>query len=374
MSGKKMKILFFIGSLRGGGAERVVSRLANKFAEKDHQVTIVTKTPECVYTLHKDILWKPIFKTEDIKNSIFNKSTRRITYYPRLYNSIKKIKPDIILSFLVGMNRQAILISRILKIPIIVSDRISHKSDMTIFNWIERRVLYKYANNLVVLTEYDHNNYYSKFLKDVTVIPNPIYPSINENTPSREKIILAVGNLDRWYHKGFDNLIKAFSKISKKHPDWKLQIAGGGKKGKIYLQNIAKELGVVEKIDFMGFEKDVATIMQKSEIFILSSRFEGFPNVLVEAMSNGCTVIACDCMTGPREIIKNNIDGILIEEGNINEMSFNLNKLIADARLREELRKNSILNVKRFDIDYIYTKWNKLIINTLDKKGLFHDK
>lgn len=355
-----MKIVFIAGSLRGGGAERVLSVLANELSDRGNEVTVITKTPECDYLLYPPVSWNPIFKKHEIKSSYLNKLGRRLSFHPKLLLKIKKEKPDLVISFLVGMNGKAIMICNLLKLPVIVSEHTNYQNDMNLFTWVERRWLYKLADAVTVLTKYDYTNYYSKFLDNVYIMPNPVSFQSIESLSPRNKTILASGSLDRWKIKGFDNLLKIFSNVVKKHPEWKLQIAGSGNKGENYLKQLTKTLNIEQNVEFLGFCNDLASIMQTSSIFIVSSRYEGFSMVLVEAMSQGCACISYDCIAGPGEIINHGVDGILVQNQNPELMEKMISKLIDDEELRFRLGNNSKESVKRFSVKKITDDWEKL--------------
>lgn len=357
-----MKIVFVSGSLRGGGAERVLSLLANNLSKKNNNsVTIITKAPECDYKLNTNVKWKPIFKKDEIKTSIFDKIIRRFKYFPRLISAIKNEKPDIVISFLVGMNGKVIFITKLLQIPIIVSEHTHFKADINILSWIERRFVYKLANAVTVLTKYDYNNYYSHFLKNVHMMPNPLTFTPIDNLLVREKTILASGSLNRWSIKGFDNLMRIFASIIKVHPDWKLKIAGSGEEGKEYLISLVSSLKIQDNVEFLGFCKNIDKVMQESSLFVLSSRYEGFGMVLAEAMSQGCACISFDCVAGPGEIIESGVDGILVKDQDINKMKKEICRLIEDEKLRKHLATNAIKNIQRFSIQKVTDKWINLI-------------
>src|SRR5690606_21613345 len=138
----------------------------------------------------------------------------------------------------------------------------------------------------------------------VYVMPNPCtYNAYVEDVRKREKVILTVGALDRYHHKGFDNLIPLIAPVLKKHKDWKLKLVGGGSKGVELLKSLTKLHTIESQVIFEGFSNDVSQIMRTSEIYVMPSRFEGLPMVLLEAMSQGMACIAFDCVSGPSDII-----------------------------------------------------------------------
>jgi len=357
-----MKIVFVINSLYGGGAERVLTLVANELAKRGYEVVIITYLSNSKYTLYNTIRHIAVFDNDEMKKvDFFSKFKRRLIFYFRIIKILKLQKPDILISFLNGMNRKIIPIAKFLKLKLIVSEHNNHKAGRNFFSWFARRWLYKLPNAVTVLTKYDYNNYYKHFLKNVVVMPNPVTFNSIDNISQREKVILVAGYLDRWEHKGFDNLLFIFAEIVKKHPQWKLKIAGSGDKGMQYLKDIAKRLDIENNVIFLGFVKNINEEFKKASIYVLSSRYEGFPMVLIEAMSQGCACISYNCISGPSEIIQDGIDGIIVEDQNMKEMEKAISKLINDESLRNSLAKNAITNIQKFSIDKIGDRWVNLI-------------
>jgi glycosyltransferase involved in cell wall biosynthesis len=234
-----------------------------------------------------------------------------------------------------------------------------------------KKILYRKADLLTVLTAFDIN-YYKKHGANVMVMPNPCtFKPIDlkkEQFNSREKTILAVGNLDRYHHKGLDNLIPLVAPILKTNLDWKLKIVGGGEKGLIFLTKIVKQHNLENQIIFTGFQNNISEIMLKSSIFILPSRFEGLPMVLLEAMSQGMACIAYDCKTGPSDIITNNQNGILVSDQNTEEMGKNLLKLMKDDALRYSLSENGVKSLERYNINKIMKDYEIIIDKIINSR------
>jgi len=202
-----------------------------------------------------------------------------------------------------------------------------------------------------------HRKYYTK--SKVKVIPNALRPIQQYPDLSRKNWILAVGR----FHddcKGFDRLIRAFNIIQNK--TWRLVFAGGTQAEGQYLLKLTKDKTTASRIDFLGKVKDIDKIYAQSGVFVMPSRSEGFPNALCEAMSAGCACISFDFIAGPKDIIKNSFDGVLVENGNINELAQEIDNLILDEEKRLELGYNARLISKRLSyervasqyIDYIF--------------------
>ncbi|WP_138434048.1 glycosyltransferase family 4 protein [Winogradskyella algicola] len=350
-----MKIDFLVNSLVPGGAERVLVLLANFFKKQGHDVTIITfNEPE---------IWKPdpeITRARLHDGKIKNHMVRSLVNLTKYYSK-KKNRPDVLISFMIQTNLIGILVSKLYRIKVIASEHNNHLKETDRIGRMTRKYFYRLANKLTVLTHFD-KIHYDKLGVDTYVMPNPCtFDIYEEEVRKREKIILAVGALNRYHHKGFDNLIKLIAPILKKHKDWKLKLVGGGTKGTNFLKALVDEHNIQDKVIFTGFSTEVSDIMKKSDIYIMTSRWEGLPMVLIEAMSQGLVCISYDCKTGPSEIIENETNGILVEDQNIEEMSLKLEELINNPDKRNKLAKAATESLDRYDISSIYDRYMKII-------------
>jgi GalNAc-alpha-(1->4)-GalNAc-alpha-(1->3)-diNAcBac-PP-undecaprenol alpha-1,4-N-acetyl-D-galactosaminyltransferase len=354
-------IVFVIGTLRAGGAERVIINLANHFCTLcGYTVTLITHRAFSAYSLDSKIHHVYLYRDEEVTNSVFNKIYRRLNYISRITIAIRSAKPSVVICFLRGMNWRIILLCVLLRVRVIASEHTNHLAERGFFSWLERRIIYKLASNLIVLSRFDEN-YYSKFLSAVCVIPNPLSFSPSKGHWAREKKVLAAGGVDRWEIKGFDNLLRVFSQISSRYPDWRLAIAGEGDAGKVVLMQLAETLGISDKVDFLGFVPDLDREMRLSEIFVLSSRYEGFSMVLLEAMSQGCACAAFDCVAGPGELISNEVTGLLVEDQNCEAMVASICRLIENPELRRELADRAHEESKNYCSNLIGALWEKVM-------------
>jgi glycosyltransferase involved in cell wall biosynthesis len=169
---------------------------------------------------------------------------------------------------------------------------------------------------------------------------------------------MAAGRLE--HLKGFDILIESFYALHQHHPDWVLVIAGSGEL-KDELERMALERGISDKTRFPGIITDMAGHLQGVDIFVLSSRFEGFPNVLVEAMAAGVAVVSTDCKSGPGEIIQDNENGLLVPTQNSECLSRALDLLMADSELRRRLGDNARKVVATYSLDKVMNQWNQVV-------------
>ena len=344
----------------------MLSLIANEISKRQIHVTICTYySSDTAYTLDENIKLVPLFEESEIKTNISEKIKIKFKFYLRFRRLLKENDIDAVISFMQGMNGKAILVSKLSNIPIIASEHTTYKYSMNLFSWIERRWIYKLADAVAVLTNYDYEEFYKGFLTNVVVMPNPVSFAPIKTMPARDKTIFASGDLNRWSDKGFDNLLMIFSKVVEVHPDWKLKIAGSGDEGKKQLMLLSKKLNIQENIVFLGFCSNIKEELQRSSIFVLSSKYEGFSMILAEAMSQGCACISFDCVAGPSEIIENETDGILVEDQNMRQMEAEICRVIGNKGLREYLGINATNNIQRFSTKIIVNKWLDLISNTI---------
>lgn len=357
------KIFFITDSLYSGGAERVMSVLANEFTEL-YDTTIVSKAQiKPFYPLNGSI--KLIYPKTSVNYR--NKLTTlwgRIRLYIDLLFILKNGKPDVVITFCTRTNGVIIPLSKILGLKVIASEHINYKanSNNLSINFI-KKYIYPLADVLTVLTDRDKKEYYGKYLKNIVVMPNPLslIPLKTIDNEKKKDIILAIGEVSRWEHKGFDNLITIFAGIAHKFPDWNLEIAGSGDAD--YLNNLISKLKLSDRVILLGEVKDIKSLIQKAKIYALSSRREGLPMVLIEAMSQGLPCVAFDCFTGPGEIINNDIDGILVEDQNMGEFASKLSFLMENPDLQLKLGYNAIEACKRYNPHDIVARWQQIIDN-----------
>ncbi|MFY4787727.1 glycosyltransferase family 4 protein [Aliarcobacter butzleri] len=346
-----MKLCFIIYSLGNGGAERVLTTLANYFIDKN-EITIITFNNEkSFYKLDERINIVSLNSNKNSKN-IFDAIKNNISTITKLTKTIKSVNSDIVISFMTTSNILSILACKILNKPIIISERTNYDFlSSKIWKKI-RKIVYPFCNHLVVQSNYDLEKY--NFVKNVSIIENPLFIKDFSEQIQRKNYFLAVGRLDKV--KGFDMLIEAYSKLN---TSWKLKIVGEGKEREP-LQEQIERLGLSDKVELLGRKNDVEKYYYEAGIFILSSRMEGYPNALIEAMACGCPCISFDCKTGPSSIIKNNINGILIENENIDELSNTMNELSSNEENRQKLSIKGLEIREKLNIKNISEKWKFL--------------
>ncbi|XLS30779.1 glycosyltransferase family 4 protein [Flavobacteriaceae bacterium M23B6Z8] len=354
-----MKIDFVINSLVGGGAERVMVLLANYFSSVGHDISIITFNEPDDFQLDENVKRIKLHHGQ-IKNHTIRSISNLAKYYSK-----KRNRPDVMIPFMTHGNFIGIIVGRLFGIKTVSSEHNNHLKKTDRIGAFTKKYLYKFTNVLTVLTAYDVP-FYEKHGATVEIMPNPCtFKALDHRGENREKVIIAVGDLNRYHHKGFDNLIPLAAPVLKKHPQWRLKIIGAGNEGLTLLQGLTAKHGIADQVIFTGFSNKVVDIMKVSEIFILPSRFEGLPMVLLEAMSQGLACLAYDCVTGPSDIIEDKVSGLLAENQNREVMAQLLEELIENDELRNNLGSKAIKSLDRFRIEVIYEKYMHIFTNLL---------
>jgi glycosyltransferase involved in cell wall biosynthesis len=354
-----MKLLFYIHGITGGGAERVMATLMNSFIDKNYHVRVVytSSTENSVYTLDSRI--EEVFMLNNCRrksSKLIDKIYRKIWKYFAIRKEAKKYNPDFVISFIRTQNNDVLLSLLGSGFPVIVGDHTNVNRKYPFITSTLTRILYPSACAITMLTKCDYNKWKDKY-KHVYYIPNPCDLRINNNISNREKIVLGVGRVNQWQIKGFDNLIKAWAVIKDKFPDWKCQIAG------LYseesLTELKKQLNsdVFNSVEFIGFRTDIYEYMQSCEVFYLSSRFEGMPMALLEALNLGCACVSFDCNTGPGEMIEHGVNGLLAKDQDVDDLTQKLEELISNESLRNKFHNTSPTSVQCFSTENITTMW-----------------
>lgn len=352
-----MKILFNMGSLQKGGAERVATNLCNYLVNNNDISIVTTIKAESAYPLDEKV---KVYNLDDNKpNSNFIiKNIKRIR---ALNKVIKEIEPDTIVSFLPEPSYRVLFLKIFnRKLKIIVSVRNDPKIEYASkINKIVMRVLYSLADGFVFQTK-EAKEYFSKKIQERSVIiPNSINEEFINADISNEKqnIIVNVGRLEE--QKNQELLIKAFIPIAKKY-DYKLIIYGEGNTRK-KLETLVKENDLEEKVFLQGNTDNIKEKLNEAQIFVLTSKYEGMPNALMEAMAMGLACISTDCPCGgPKFLIKNNYNGILVDN-DINILSETIENLIIDENKRKKIAKNAVQIREKLNPDKINNEWKKYI-------------
>jgi len=360
---KNQRILFVIPSMQQGGAERIVSVIANFWAQRNYQVSIISfDNTGSFYALNSKVAYYNLNSAVN-KYGIFNSTINNIIRIINYFKYVRKANADVIISFTRNANIYCIFYNFFVKRPLIITDRTNPQFSILpkILNTLSSHI-YKYANGIVIQTP-ETLQIYNKLKiilpKKKEIIFNPLDKTTFDTIDGAKKknIVLAVGRLENEI-KQFNKLIHIFN--DSRNSEWELHIAGSGSDYQ-NLENQIKELHLEKKVFLLGSVQQLNKLYQESKIFALTSSREGFPNALCEAMANGCACISYDCATGPSAIINHNINGILIEQGNEekfrDELSVLMNNEVAIERISIEARK--IVNI--LDESKIIKQWEVFI-------------
>lgn len=378
MSNRRYKIVYCAPSLyMAGGVERVLTLKANYFADHfGYDITIILtegKNKPMFYPLSNKIhvvnlnigfeeLWTCSFAKKVL---VYLKKQRQ--FKKALTKELMRIHPDVTVSLL---RREINFLNDIKdgsrKIGELHVNRANYRNFETndsnfIKNLFAKFWMYslvsklKHLDQFIVLTEEDKKAWAE--LPNISVIPDPLSFCPTQKSSLSVKRVIAVGRYV--YQKGFDLLLQAWATIERQYPEWQLVVFGDGNRTP-YEQQM-KELGIDDsRCHLYGPTTDIQQEYVNSSLFAFSSRFEGFGMVLVEAMACGLPVVSFDCPCGPKDIVRDSEDGILVENGNIKLFASSLSKLMSDEALRQSMSKAALKNVQRFSMEQIAEQWRNI--------------
>lgn len=359
------KITIVISSLNAGGAERVVTMQANYLARDGHVVTIITMNSEYTKPFfdldkkvrHVNVDFGP--PTHGLLDAIIRNSSRCI----RLRKAIAASTPDCIISHLHVVNIRTLISSIGLNVPVIVVEHgLPNATKLNTAFLVMRNLTYRKSSTLVVPSSGMIELFPAKILRKCKVIPNqavvPNHVGSNELNPlPAGKNIVAIGRLVKI--KRFGLLLDAFSKISMRNSTT-LHIVGDGPL-KESLVGQACALGISDRVMFWGSVNDPWRIFRDADLLVLTSNSEAFSMVVLESMAHGVPVASFDCPVGPREIIRDGIDGVLVNNGDIDAMASSIDALISNDEKRKKMASRAVEVTERFSENRIMTLWTQCI-------------
>lgn len=353
-----MKICFLIASISGkGGTERVTTMVASALANKEYEVGIIS--------CRGDI--KPFFNidsrvtistlhAEKINSSL----TRKINNYKKIWEIEDKEKYDVIIAVDIYLYLYLIPFQITKKCRCIAWEHFNFYEVSMKSTKLARYLAVKFADKIVLLGKEDLKNYKSHYqdISNITYIYNPVAFKLSTNANMQVHRIIAAGRLTK--QKGFDLLIQVWGLLEKNEDvgDWRLDVFGEGEEEKI-LKKLVHENGL-KRVCFRGYSCNLEEELEKSSIFVLTSRYEGFVLVLIEAMAKGLPCVSFDCKEGPREIIADGQNGFIVEEGHIKLFAEKLLSLMQNDKLRLEFSSKCKMNIERFNIANVVNEWDKL--------------
>lgn len=384
------KLVLVISSLEVGGAQRVMTTLANAWSQRFKKVLIITLDPtdEVFFPLDPKVRVIPAFPVKrgrlgpcrdtEVGEKWMREAVKGIQRVRVLRRLLSQYPTDVIVSFMEEINVITLLASRGRSTPVIVSDRL----DPNIRRWLSpgkervrpygvlRRITYPWAGAVVVQTEAAKAGFSKRLQRRVFVIPNAVrlsptsVQSFDQRT-ARIPTVVTVGRVAKQKNQAL--LLRAFARLLPKHPRWRLMIVGDGPL-RADLEQLVNELGIADRTAITGFQKEPQRYLQQADLFVLTSHAEGFPNALLEAMSLGLPVISTNCDFGPAEIIHDGKNGILVPCLDEDSLVQAMDRLMSDPALRKKLG-DAALNVRsRYSFDSVLFLWDEVFARVFSER------
>lgn len=355
-----MRLLLVIHSLSCGGAERVLCALANSWSERGHQVTVATMEDSIpFYSLVAGVELRALgaASKSDSKISAVKGNFRRLR---ALRGAVRETRPDVVISFMTPTNVIAILAARSCRVPVIACEHTDPRHQQLNLSWSALRIaIYPLAQTVTFLTANVWKRWKFWLGGRARVMPNPV--SIDAWSPPAKlnfsRNLVAAGRLVRL--KGFDLLIEAFGAIAARHVEWGLTILGEGDLRKELEQQV-EEAGLRGKVRMPGRVTNPHAWFAQADLFVLSSRYEGLPCALCEAMACGTPAISFDCESGPADVIRDGIDGLLVRPGDVQGLGEALERLMANDQEREGFGARAREVQQRFGMPRVLEQWDEL--------------
>lgn len=368
-------VVLVTSSLACGGAEKAVVLTAEGLLNIGYKVSLIT-----FFGKEADF-----YEVSDGVNRValnFGKDSPSFIHgiWNNLYRSkilrkvINSLQPDVVISQMYPSNILTLISLINTKYPVIVTEQIDPKINPEEGLWGKlRRLIYPLATKVVSVSLGVDQSFEWLPKKQRAVIYNPLQSTNSDGkaiclpvgVAPDKKLIVAMGRLD--YQKNFELLLSAFHQLVDKYPDWQLLIFGEGKL-RPKLEGLIKSLNLTNKAFLAGVTQNPISVLKMADLFVLSSRFEGLPLVLLEALACELPVISTDCPSGPKEVIQNGIDGILVPSEDIFALAAAMESLMSNPEERNRLASCAFKAVEHFQPEKIIATWNTLIDEVTEAK------
>lgn len=360
-------IALYISSLTKGGAERVIANLAGYFFRERYRVVLVTtRKAQEEYQIPEGII-RRISEPEE-KELEGGRTRNFVRRYQKLRAIWKEEKPDVILSFIGKNNMMAILTSAGLGIPVAVSVRGMPREEYYSRGMrLMARWLFGFAGGVILQTKECFSFFPKRVQKKAVILKNPVNQVFFRERFQgvRDKTIVAVGRIDE--NKNQKLLVDAFIQTGDEFPEYKLIIYGEGEMRR-KLQEYIRGMGLEERILLPGNVEQVADVIYKARVFVLSSNTEGMPNTLIEAMLLGLTVISTDCPCGgPADLIVHGVNGLLTPVGDVEKMKESLQMALRDEKWADKMGKEAAKIKEAFAEESVYGSWKNYLESLIKK-------
>lgn len=356
---EKINICFFSGDItRKGGTERVGTVIANELTKKqDYNISFLS-----------------LFEEKEVPSFLIHEKIRRHTLYSKKVSGAKHLLGYIykIHKFVVRECIDILIdidgVLDMYSIPALIGTKTKlisweqfnyYQNPYVSYRKYTRRLAARKADAIVVLTQED-KGYYTSNLKIKNIIKhiyNPIVMNDNANYDINSKVILSVGRMTE--QKGFDYLVDVANIVLTKHPDWKWNLVGEGEDQE-FLENRIRKLKLEDKLILCGQVEHIEQWYEKTGIYVMTSRYEGFGLVLTEAKSYHVPCVSFRCKAGPSEIILDGVNGYLVDCFDIEQMAEKICDLIEDEKLRMEFSNRSLEDTEKYSIENVISEWEKL--------------
>ena len=370
------RLTLVIPALEYGGAERVLAMMADHWAQSGKEVTLITLAAAATDTYKLDDRVRRIaLDVTGTSTGPFSAIVNNLRRLLRLRQAIRQSRPDVIISFIDRINVMTLLATAGRPRNVIISERTdpSRHSIGRAWSWLRRRV-YRRCRALTVQSEAVRKQMQPIVgSRPVYVIPNPAPPfdarqkqtrspdpRADEQTTSPRsprRTIVGMGRLSP--EKGFDLLIDAFCRIAEEQPGWQLQILGEGP-CRAQLEERIEQRGLSDRVALAGWVEHPEAVLSRSDLFVLPSRYEGFPNALLEALACGLPAVVFDVC--PSDIVREGLDGLRVPAGDVSALSAAMNRLMSNETERARMSQNAPEVIKRFSREQFFAAWDAVLL------------
>jgi glycosyltransferase involved in cell wall biosynthesis len=372
-----LRVAVVIHSLGGGGAERVAADLTAHWAAAGHAVMLITQADASAdkYPLHGRVR-RAVLRTDGASGGGWRGLLANRRRVRALRMQLRAFQPDIVLGMMTTASILCVLAARGLPCAVIATEHAHPPSHALppVWRWL-RRYAYPRAAAVVALT-HGTAQWLARHVPGsrLSIIPNAVHWPLPDTEPRLtppcepgRKYLLAVGRLHP--AKGFDVLLDAFARIAAQQPEWDLIILGEGEQ-RAALQAQGEQAGLAGRVLMPGRAGNVGDWYRQADLYVLSSRFEGLSNTLLESMAGGLCAVAFDCETGPREIIRPGVDGVLVRpDGDPAALAQALAQAMADAPARARMAFHAIEVRERFSAENVLARWREVFAQALAVRG-----
>ena len=353
-----VSILYY--SLDIGGVSREITSHCRHFVEKGWRVTVLLmrSSAEVARPLPSGVEVRTLDLDAPVKG-VLARRRRTLRAVQRLRRELRELKPDILISHEAGANVIAVPAAKFAGVPVVVCEHVDRGIAPRLLKGVTR-VLYPLADSLVTVSNGLDQDFQWLAKTKRRVIHNPAPIGWPDPPPfsSREPIVVGIGRL--YDQKQFDVLIRAFNEIADQHPEWRLEIWGEGPK-RAELEKLIGALSRCDRIKLCGSTDNVSRVLERASVLGLTSRYEGFGNVLVEALVMGVPAVTFDCRHGPREIVRHGVDGLVVRSGDVDGFAMALGRLVGDEGLRRRAGSRAIEARQRFCPEVALEKWANVV-------------